>query len=109
MNRMNPTAGRALVTAYERSSKRVGAFCKERGVTYAVLKYWRGRLADLDAQTKESDAFVQVAVSPQADTAIDTDLHNNTAAIVVLPNNVRIAFHHSSDITVDVIKALATC
>ncbi len=105
MNRMNPAAGRTLVAAFERSSKRVGVFCEEHGVSYAVLKYWRGRIAELDACTN-SGTFVQVAALPKA---VGEASESNAAVVAILPNNVRIAFRHGSDVNTSVIEALAQC
>lgn len=108
MKPMNPKAGRALVTAFERSTKRVGAFCEERGVSYAVLKYWRNRIAELDDQ--QSHAFVQIEST--ATTTSTSTLGNQelpAAAVVILPNQTRIAFQQSSDVTPSLIEALSRC
>ncbi len=105
MNRMNPAAGRALVAAFERSSKRVGVFCEERGVSYAVLKYWRGRIAELDERT-DNRAFVQVATLPDAG---GTASEAYAAVVAILPNNVRLAFRQSGDVDAALIEALAQC
>ena len=103
MKPMNPKAGRALVAAFERSSKRVGAFCEERGVSYAVLKYWRNRIAELDDQP--SHAFVQIEAT--AEPRINQELP--AAAVLILPNQTRIAFQKSSDVTPSLIEALSRC
>ncbi len=105
MKPMNPKAGRALVTAFERSTKRVGVFCEERGVSYAVLKYWRNRIAELDDQ--QSHAFVQVESTPTTSTPGNQELP--AAAVVILPNQTRIAFQQSSDVTPTLIEALSRC
>lgn len=101
MTHMNPTAGRALIAAFERSSKRVMKFCEDQGVSYAVLKYWRNRIAELDEQ--QSSGFVQV------ETKQSPDQESNAAAMAILPNGVRIAFQKSHDVTIGVIEALARC
>ena len=110
MKRMDPAAGRTLVAAYQRSSKRMNAFCEERGVSYAVLKYWHNRLEEIDEKAKDQSTFVQIATPASAPSRSHSEIPElNAAAIVVLPNNVRIAFRQSTDVTIDVIKALTQC
>ena len=103
MRQMNPTTGRALVSAFERSDKRVMHFCEVQGISYAVLKYWRNRIAEIDQQKKT--AFVKVEVPPKERPIGNVEV----AAMVILPNQARIAFQNSSDLTPQLIEAFARC
>jgi len=100
MKQLNPTTGRALVDAFTQSDLSVKQFCVEQGVSYAVLKYWRSRIAELDAE--QAGAFVQVETSGSVDPS-------SAAAVVVLPNGVRLAFQQSVAVTPALIAALSQC
>lgn len=107
MKQMNPAAGRALVAAFELRTGRVMEFCETQGVSYATLKYWRTRIAELDAQDGEADttqplsSFVQVTASSVAT--------STAAVVVILPNQVRFIFQHSCDVHTALVEALAQC
>ena len=102
MKQLNATTGRALVDAFEQRSVSVKQFCEAQGISYAVLKYWRSRIAELDAQ--DVGSFVQIeAASP---TPADV---SRAAAVAILPNGVRIAFEQSGDVTATIVAALSRC
>ncbi len=114
MKQMNPAAGRALVDAFECRTGRVMEFCETQGVSYAVLKYWRNRIAELDTLNAEPStapserSFVQVTV-PSATMQHAHAVVDTAAVVVILPNHVRFVFQHSRDVHSDIIEALAQC
>lgn len=65
MHRKNMTEadGRALLDLWQASGHGPKQFCSEHGLSLHRFKYWRKRIAKLDAQrAEESEGFVELSI-----------------------------------------------
>lgn len=77
MDRKNMTEadGRALLELWGASGHGPKQFCAEHGLSLHRFKYWRKRIAKLDAQrAEESEGFVELSIEPRSSSALPPTL-----------------------------------
>lgn len=78
MDRKNMTEadGRALLELWRASGHGPKQFCAERGLSLHRFKYWRKRVAKLDAQAAEENdgGFVELSIEPRSSSVLPPTL-----------------------------------
>jgi hypothetical protein len=57
--------GQALITEFEQSGLKPGAFCVQKNIPYHLLKYWRDRCTELTAGGAADAKFLPVKILEQ--------------------------------------------